>query len=63
MFYFFDHLSKISFDEILHFMEQKGIDLQVRLHGHARRKIDTFGEYITAITVNICLCSAQSSLY
>ena len=44
-------------------MEQKGIDLQARLHGHARRKIDTFGEYITAITVNMCLCSGRSSLY
>ena len=32
-------------------MERKGIDLQARLHGYARRDIETFGEYLSAIEV------------
>ena len=44
-------MCQITFDEVMNFMERKGIDLQARLHGYARRDIETFGEYLSAIEV------------
>ena len=32
-------------------MESKGVDLQARFHGYARREIETFGDFISAIGV------------
>lgn len=44
-------MCQITFDEVMNFVERKGIDLQARLHGYARRDIETFGEYLSAIEV------------
>ena len=47
--YFF--LSQVTFDEVTFFMESRGIDLQSRFHGYARQEIDTFGDYLSTVTV------------
>ena len=45
------NLSQVTFDEVYFFMESKGIDLQTRFHGYARQEIDTFGDYLSTVTV------------
>ena len=44
-------LFQITFDEVLDFMESKGVDLQARFHGYARREIETFRDFISTIGV------------
>ena len=55
-------------------MESKGVDLQARFHGYARRQIETFGDFISAIGVlehkntnltflQVFLCTVQQYVF